>query len=147
MSRSQTETLRMERLFDAPPERLFAYFTDPELMKSWWSPGGTTMLEGEIDLRVNGRCRWKMQTPNGQIAYLNGVIQAVEPPSCLVLTHHWEGAASETLVTLEFIPQAAGKTKLLLTQEGISDRTMLAALRKGWALPFEQLASGMERIK
>ena len=56
-----------------------------------------------------------MRTPNGQIAYLNGVIKAVGPPSRLGLPHHWEGAASETVVTLEFIPQAAGKTKLLLT--------------------------------
>lgn len=98
------------------------------------------MLEGSIDLRVNGRCRWKMQTPSGHIAYLNGVIKAVDPPSRLVFTHHWEGAALETVVTLEFIPQAVGKTKLRLTQEGISDRSMLAALRQGWGLPLDRLA-------
>ena len=147
MSRCPTETLYIERLFDAPPERLFAYFTDPGLMKSWWSPGGSTMLAGTVDLRVNGHCRWKMQTQSGHIAYLNGIIKAVEPPFRLVLTHHWEGAASETIVTLEFVPQAEGKTKLLLTQEGISDSTMLTAVRQGWALPLDQLACEMERIR
>lgn len=144
MSTIKEHTLHLERLFDVPLDTLFAYFTDPELMKTWWSPGGTTMLDGTLDLQVGGRCRWKMRTAAGSIAHLNGVIKMIDPPHQLILTHHWEGAASETIVTLKFVAEAGG-TRLLLTQEGISSRSMLAALQKGWAIPLDRLESEVTR--
>ena len=31
-----------ERIFDAPRERVFAAYTDPELIARWWGPRGTS---------------------------------------------------------------------------------------------------------
>ena len=34
--------IRVERVFDAPRDRVFAAYTDPELIPEWWGPHGTT---------------------------------------------------------------------------------------------------------
>ena len=139
MSAGREHTLRMERVFDAPQPVVFDYFTIPELMKTWWGPGGTRMEAGEIDLRVGGAFRWLMRTPSGLLTYLYGTIKAFNPPHKITMTHQWQGSEAETLVTLEFIA-LGDKTKLILTQEGISDDNILRLLREGWAEPLKQLA-------
>jgi uncharacterized protein YndB with AHSA1/START domain len=133
----------MERIFDAPQQVVFDYFTVPELLKTWWGPGGTTMEGGEIDLRIGGAFRWYMRTPNGLMAYLYGTIKTLDPPKRIAMTHKWQGAEEETLVTLEFIAMG-DKTKVLLTQEGISDGSTLRMLKEGWAEPLEQLAEQLK---
>ena len=44
--------IHVERVFDAPRERVFAAFTDPELIPQWWGPRGT-----HDDRRRDGRPR------------------------------------------------------------------------------------------
>jgi uncharacterized protein YndB with AHSA1/START domain len=133
----------MERIFDAPQPVVFDYFTVPDLLKTWWGPGGTTMEAGEIDLRLGGAFRWHMRTANGLLTYLYGTIKALDPPNRIAMTHQWQGAEGETLVTLEFIA-LGNKTKVLLTQEGISDASILRMLEEGWAEPLRQLAAHLE---
>ena len=39
--------IRTERVFDAPRDRVYAAFTDPELIPQWWGPRET---ETKVDL-------------------------------------------------------------------------------------------------
>ena len=45
-------------MFDAPRERVFAAFTDPELILEWWGPRDTTTIVEEMDARRGGRWRF-----------------------------------------------------------------------------------------
>lgn len=47
-------TLRFTRRFAAPPERVFAAWTDAEQLACWWDAAGEPLLRCEIDLRVGG---------------------------------------------------------------------------------------------
>src|SRR5579864_8201032 len=44
-----------ERTYDAPLDRVWQAWTDPEQLKQWWGPDNVTIPECEIDLRVGGR--------------------------------------------------------------------------------------------
>ena len=56
-----TETeIRLERVFDAPREHVFAAFTDPELIPEWWGPGTTV---DEMDVRPGGSWRFVTAYP------------------------------------------------------------------------------------
>ncbi len=142
---NDAHTLHMEHIFAAPQHIVFDYFTMPELMKSWFGPGGTIMVGAEIDLRLGGECRWHIRTTSGQLTYLYGTILALDPPKRIVLTHKWQGANDETVVTLEFI-DLGHKTKLRLSQAGISDQTTLDLLNQGWAEPLNQLAERLTAL-
>jgi uncharacterized protein YndB with AHSA1/START domain len=43
-----------ERVFDAPRERVFAAFSDPELIAQWWGPRGVTTIVDQMDVRPGG---------------------------------------------------------------------------------------------
>ena len=43
--------IHIERVFDAPRDRVFAVYTDPELIPEWWGPRDTTTIVDEMDVR------------------------------------------------------------------------------------------------
>src|SRR3954465_13076686 len=48
---SEAETaLTVRRRIAAPPERLFAYWTDPAHLARWWGPAGVTCDSATVDL-------------------------------------------------------------------------------------------------
>ena len=49
--------LFFERTFDAPRERVWQAFVDPEIVPRWWGKHGTTTTVEEMDVRVG--CAWR----------------------------------------------------------------------------------------
>lgn len=43
-----------ERTYDAPRDRVFAAFIDPELIPRWWGPRRMTTTVDRMDVRVGG---------------------------------------------------------------------------------------------
>jgi uncharacterized protein YndB with AHSA1/START domain len=139
---NQQQTLRLERIFDAPRQLVFDYFTIPELVCTWWGPQNVTTEKAEINLHVGGYCRWEMRDTDNALLILNGRILEVVPPERLVMTHQWQNDEQETIVTLEFI-QAGEKTKLLLKQEGISTALPIKLYNDWWTSTFTRLQTAM----
>ena len=52
-------TLRIERTFAAPREKVFQAWTDPQALKQWWGPDGYATPSVEIDLRPGGGTGWE----------------------------------------------------------------------------------------
>jgi uncharacterized protein YndB with AHSA1/START domain len=141
MSKVQ-QTLRMERLFDAPRQLVFDYFTKPELVCTWWGPQNVTTEKVEIDLRAGGRCRWEMRDKENTLLILNGRILEVIPPERLVMTHQWQGDEQVTTLTLDFI-EVGEKTRLLLKQEGIAAAIPIKLYDDWWTSTLTRLQSVM----
>jgi len=53
------------RVFDAPRERVFRAWTDPEHLKQWWGPKGFTNTFHEFGMRPGGHWRFVMHGPDG----------------------------------------------------------------------------------
>jgi uncharacterized protein YndB with AHSA1/START domain len=47
--------LMLERVFDAPRERVWEAWTKPEMLKKWWGPNNVTIPECEVDLHIPGK--------------------------------------------------------------------------------------------
>lgn len=62
-----TETTKsnivVTRLFDAPPERVWKAWSDPEQVKRWWGPDGFTCPLAELDFREGGTSLVCMRAP------------------------------------------------------------------------------------
>ena len=76
-----THTLRFERRLSAPPERVFAAWTDPRQLELWWDPSGAKLARCEIDLRVGGSFTF-VGCGHPDMPF-SGVYRAIEPPSRL----------------------------------------------------------------
>ena len=58
--------LTLERVIDAPREKVFKAWTDPELMKQWFAPKPYTTPRVENDVRAGGSSLVVMRSPEGQ---------------------------------------------------------------------------------
>ncbi len=146
MSKAGTEpqvSLAISRTFAAPPEKVFAAWTRPEVLADWFhvAPGWSTPI-AEVDLRVGGAYRIGMQNPeSGEQHVMTGVYREIDEPSRLVFTMSWEKPdAPETLVTLRFVAQGGG-TELMLTHERFLNEPMRDEHEQGWTGCLEQLAA------
>ena len=57
--------IRIERVFDAPRDHVFATMTDPELIPEWWGPNGVTTVVDQMDFRPGGSWRFVMRHSDG----------------------------------------------------------------------------------
>jgi uncharacterized protein YndB with AHSA1/START domain len=58
--------LVFERIVDVPREPLWRAWTEPELLKKWFTPVPWQTIDCEIDLRPGGIFRTVMRSPEGQ---------------------------------------------------------------------------------
>jgi uncharacterized protein YndB with AHSA1/START domain len=49
-----SNTVKLHRVFAAPPERVYRAFLDPDAMAKWLPPHGFTGKVHEMDARVGG---------------------------------------------------------------------------------------------
>ncbi len=58
--------LILNRLLDAPADKLFRCWTTPDLLKQWFAPKPYTTPIAELDVRPGGSCNIVMRSPDGQ---------------------------------------------------------------------------------
>lgn len=78
--------LVIERIFDAPVEKVFRAWTTPDILMQWWCPKPWRVTACEMDLRPGGRFDTVMQGPEGEVVDSKGSILEVEPNRRLVFT-------------------------------------------------------------
>jgi uncharacterized protein YndB with AHSA1/START domain len=128
--------IRVERVFDAAREHVYAIWTNPELIPQWWGDG--TVVE-EMDVRAGGR--WRFRTAYGPV---EGEYREVVPPERLVQTFQ------NHLQTLEF-EELDGGTKLTQTMRFESteqrDTTMQYGVEAGAEAGFERVDAVLEGLR
>jgi uncharacterized protein YndB with AHSA1/START domain len=124
MSRSATVTLPADdqilvtREFDAPKHLVYRAWTEPELVKRWWTANRGTMTVCDMDVRVGGTWRWVMLTndANFEVAF-HGEYLEIVPEEKLVSTEEYEGAPGAQAVNTMTLTEKDGRTTLsILTQ-------------------------------
>lgn len=122
-------TVQFERLFPGPIERVWAYLTKPEQLRTW-------LADATIDLRVGGAIELRFDVEEvparRQAGAINrGVVTHYEPPYTLAYT--WCDAADATVdshVTFE-LERVGDQVRLLLTHRRLPAR-MNASFGSGW---------------
>lgn len=133
--------LTLERRIPAARDRVFAAWTQPELLRRWSAPEGLTIEDGATDLRVGGGWRVVMAEPDGTRHEAFGTYREIAAPERLAYTHAWKsdaGASPETVLTIELEPEADG-TRLVLTQAGFPSPESRDGHRDGWSSALDHL--------
>jgi uncharacterized protein YndB with AHSA1/START domain len=131
------------RTYPAPVALVFRAFTDPSLMRRWWSPDPTVALDVlDWDLVVGGGWRSAYRFPEGQVIHVRGVFRTIEPDRRLGFTWTWEPpdphAGIETVVSVTFEGAAAGTT-VRVHHEGFPDDPSRTRHDAGWASTLDRL--------
>ena len=75
--------LVFERVFDAPREKVWQAFTDPELVPRWWGPHETATEVLEMDVRPGGKWRYVSRAADRDDVTFFGEYLEVSPPERL----------------------------------------------------------------
>jgi uncharacterized protein YndB with AHSA1/START domain len=107
--------IHIERVFDAPRDRVFAIYTDPKLIPEWWGPRGTTTIVDEMDVRTGGRWRFIMRDSDGSESAFRGAYREVTRPERIVQTFEWEPMAGHVSVETATFEDLGDRTKVTTT--------------------------------
>jgi uncharacterized protein YndB with AHSA1/START domain len=127
-------TIRLHRVFKAPPERVYRAFLDPEAMVKWLPPHGFTAKVHHLDARVGGSYKMSFKnftTGNGHS--FGGKYLELVPNERIVHTDVFDnpGLPGTMTVTITFKKVFCG-TEVNITQEGVPDVIPAEACYLGW---------------
>jgi uncharacterized protein YndB with AHSA1/START domain len=103
------------RTLDAPRELVFAVWTDPRHVASWWGPNGFTTTIQDMNVTPGGVWRLVMRGPDGRDYKNKIVFIEVVKPERLVYRHSGEdGTEPVQFQTTVTFAARGGKTDLTL---------------------------------
>jgi uncharacterized protein YndB with AHSA1/START domain len=142
--------LRVERLFDAPREKVFRAWTERDQLLCWYHFNDDWQIaEIVADVRVGGKYRVTWKAPDGSRWVEYGEYREIDPPKRLVKTCSFDFPdfdEDETLLTIEF-HERGQQTLVVLVHEGYRDAAHRDNHREGWPGYLDQLAAHLKTRK
>jgi len=143
-SMQSENTVVIRRRVPATQAEVYAAWTDPESIKHWMCPGDAQSAEATLDVRVGGKVRIVMKSPQRDYVHI-GEYVTVEPPSKLAFT--WTTSEIDERVSLVTVHlEADGDAcELTLTHERLPDRDAVQRYSGGWDQIAQLLAEYFEK--
>ncbi|HVV85709.1 MAG TPA: SRPBCC domain-containing protein [Kofleriaceae bacterium] len=137
--------LRIERVFDAPRERVWRAMTEPALIAQWWGRGNRLTVE-KFDLRRGGHWRFVEHTADGRHGF-EGRFREVEPPSKVVQTFEWDGMPGHaTVQTMTLHDLGDGRTQLVVISQFMTKEERDGMLQSGMEGGMNQSYEALDRV-
>lgn len=146
--------LVLDRLLDAPREKLYRCWTEPELMKPWFCPQPWSVSHVEVDVRPGGSNLIVMNGPNGEVAPNRGVYLEVVPNEKLVFTDAftsaWVPSEKPFMVAELTFADEGEKTRYRAVARHWSEEDMTThqqmGFEEGWGIVATQLEAFAKSI-
>ena len=107
--------IRVERVFNAPRDRVFAAYTDPQLIPEWWGTRDTTTIVDRMDVTPGGGWRFVSRNSDGSETAFRGTYREITPPERIVQTFEWEGMPGHVSVETATFEDLGDRTKVTTT--------------------------------
>ncbi len=153
------QKLIIDRIFNAPIERVWEAFTNPDLLAQWWSPEGMTNYHVSTDVREGGEFRYCFESSDGIKYWGKGVYKTINEPTYLAYIDYFTDAKGNpvapshygipgdeiipTLVEFSFTEKGE-QTSMRITGENPFDASMTEEMTKSWNSMFDKLVGGLK---
>ena len=146
MTTNNTNTIRLHRVLNAKPERVYKAFIDAAAMSKWLPPNGFTGEVHHLDAKVGGT--YKMSFTNfssGKSHSFGGEFLELKPHERIRYTDRFDDpnmpGEIQTTITLK---QVSVGTELNIVQEGVPAVIPAEACYMGWQESLILLAKLVE---
>ncbi len=107
--------VRLTRVFDAPPEKVFRAHVEPELVAQWLGPRRHEMRVDHWDCRTGGSYRYVHSSDGNEYGF-HGCFHEVRPNEVIVQTFTFEGVPDEVALERLILEDLGdGRTRLVAT--------------------------------
>ncbi len=137
--------IRIERIFDAPRDRLWRAHTDPKLLAQWWGRGNKLVIE-KFELERGGHWRFVEHSDQGVHGF-EGRFREVTPQERIVQTFEWDGMPGYTVLeTLELQDLGDGRTRVVATSLFFTTEERDGMLQSGMEQGLNQSYEALDRL-
>jgi uncharacterized protein YndB with AHSA1/START domain len=137
--------IHIERIFDAPRERVWRAMTDPRLVAQWWGRGNKLVVE-RMEVERGGHWRFVEHSAEGVHGF-EGRYREVTPPERIVQTFEWDGMPGHVAVeTLELVDLGDGRTKVVNTSLFHTKEERDGMLQSGMEGGLNQAYAALDRL-
>ena len=137
--------VRIERIFNAPRERVWQAITDPKLIAQWWGRGNKLVIE-KLELNRGGHWRFVEHSDHGVHGF-EGRFAEVTPPERVVQTFEWDGMPGHTaLETMTLEDLGDGRTRLVTTSLFLTTEDRDGMLQSGMEGGLNQSYAALDRV-
>jgi len=142
--------IHIEREFDAPRDRVFALYTDPQFIPQWWGPRDTTTQVVEMDCRTGGDWRFICHNSDGNQTGFRGTYREVTAPERIVQTFEWEGMPGYVSLETAVFEDLGDRTKVTTTSTFYTtderDGMLGSGMESGMNETYQRLDELLERL-
>jgi len=141
------DQILVTREFAAPKYLVYRAWTEPELVRRWWTAKRGTMTTCDMDVRVGGTWRWVMVTNEGnfEVAF-HGEYLEIVPDEKLVSTEVYEGMPDAAATNTMTLVEDGGRTTLTLLTQHTSKANRDAHLISGMEDGLQDALDLMEEV-
>ena len=144
-------TIRVEREFDAPRDRVWRAYTEPALLAQWWGRGNRLVIE-RMEVERGGHWRYVEHTPDGETHGFEGRYREITPKDRIARTFEWDGMPGYTVLeTAELFDTPDGRTRVVSTALFFSpeerDGMLHSGMEGGMAESYAALDGVLEGLR
>ena len=137
--------IHIERIFNAPRDRVWKAMTDPDLVAQWWGRGNKLVIE-KMEFERGGHWRYVEHGPEGVHGF-EGRYREVTPPERIVSTFEWDGMPGYVIVnSMTLTDLGDGRTKMVTISQFHTPEERDGMLSSGMEGGMNQSYEALDRV-
>jgi uncharacterized protein YndB with AHSA1/START domain len=141
--------LTMSRVFEAPRERVWKEWTEPERFADWFGGPASEVPTSSVSMDVREGGAWRatmFSGPGRREIHWKGTYREVIEPERLVFTvSDKPGDEAYELVTVQLTDLGDGRTEMLLEQRGHMSAEQYKRTGEGWGSFLDRMAERVQQ--
>jgi uncharacterized protein YndB with AHSA1/START domain len=149
--------VRVSRVFAAPRKTVFQAWSTADHIKRWFCPDGYSVPEAVVEMRVGGRFKVCMRSPEGVDHWTRGTFVEVVAPERLTIDHHiidpcGGGPLFSAITAVKFLDKGRDGTLMEVVQSysaagAAQAEKMLKGAPEGWRQTLDKLEAEVTRMR
>jgi len=135
--------ITITRTFDAPRDRVWKEWTEPERFADWYGGGGAEVPVATVSMDVREGGAWRATMFAGpdrrEIQWKGEYLEVVEPERLVFTVSDQPGEDAYELVTVVLTELGDGRTEMLFTQRGRMSPEQYERAGQGWSTFFDRI--------
>lgn len=137
--------IRVERIFNAPRERVWRAYTERDLVKQWWGRGNKLVVE-KFEPHRGGHWRF-VEHADGETHGFEGRFGDITPMESIVQTFEWDGMPAHTILeSMVLEDMGDGRTRLKATSLFFTKEDRDGMLQAGMEGGMNESYAALDRL-
>ncbi len=155
----ENKTLIIERVINAPREKVWAAYANKDLFEQWWGPEGWETKTKQFDFQVGGRVHYAMKCTDknqgewfGKESWGLMELESIDAPHSFTAKDYFcseDGTIDEKMPSQKFIVELIeenGKTRLINKSLSNSVEDLEKLVSMGMAEGFDSQLNKLEKL-